>query len=640
MSWHSGVGDIQAYLKDCVASYRNVWQSEWIPRYDTWKQMLESTRVHRIARPGSARVVQSLDTQIEQARSQIVSVWARSVTVSTITRYLTAEPVWRVETDDDAGNETLAEALSPYLRGLFLALDRDVVDDHLGFSWDHLVKASMVQFGKVIARPGIVRDGEYIRPVCPIIDPSMFYHDIGPSLPCHFIYEEQLAIRAIRAQLLKFGLTMPGKYADSPPGELLTFTHVFIDDIEDGKPKLYEAVLVNNEPIVWHAGTDQEDYASENAHYDRAPYEIVSMPPGPFPLLTGKGAVANHAEPLYAPGQRIVEQLEGLESLKADAAALAATPPVQVERDAGNKEDVSLHPGGVSETKMNEVKIHTIETTSPREFIAESSIASFRDQLDAIFPMDLIRALAKPGDSALLYNNQIKEAEKALAPLTMAVTTVKQRIARRLLDMARRDGGAMRVRRRLGDEAGAEREGKTRLAMLKPDMLPTEFELNVEEPIEFPKDALAQAQVAQQLKALGMFPDEAILRMVYKDPQPRRSLEKARQQRVADHPALLARDSLNKLRDELAAAKARYALAETKAERIRWSNTIFTIESDIEPLEASLLNRQSPRAQPDPMGLAPAQQSLEDKGGNALTDMRTNGRAPVPVPSVNGGGGA
>lgn len=618
------------YLRDAVAHYRHEWQSQWIqPRFRVWQQMLQPERQFRLKPSGF--VVHGVERARQLEQSQVVSTWPRSATSMILARYLVSDPVWRVETDDRPENETRAEILAPYLQGIAWALDEDVQDANLGYSWDQRFKASLVQFGKSIARPGLRRDGEYVRPTCALIDPSTFYHDIGRAYPCHYILDVEMPLAAIVADLEAMGARMPADVPQNDMAALAKLTHIFIQDrTPSGERKVLEAVLVNDKNARIGYG-DNEDVYRESPYYRRVPYIITSMPPGPFSLEAKSGELAFHAEPIHAPALPAIEQLEALLSLQADAAVNAARPHLLLERAEGNNDEVGREPGGISEVRQGEVNVKPIIEQSGREFLAKDMVDALRREVEGIVPVRLIEAMSNPGDSALLSRQQIDEAQKALAPLTMAVTTGKQRIMRELLTQMVEDGRPMRVTVVLGDGAG-ESEGRRRQVVLKPDMLPDPMTLNVEEPIEFPKDALKQAQVAQAIQALKMLPDEEILRMVYKHPAPRKALAKARMQQAQQHPANQSIDFLMLLYDRKAEYEERAKAAKSESERNEYTLLAMAQQNIISDLIPSLLNKQSPRAEPNPRGIAPAQQSLEDKGANSLTDVRTNGRTPVAAP--------
>ena len=217
----------EVYLKGQLAHYRNLWLTEWAPRYRNWQRMLEPTRAHKL---GGFKDPYRVRTRAEadlEAESQIVTTWARSAVAAITARYLTQRPVWRVITDEDPGNQVKAEALAPYALAVTRALDADVVARRLGYSWDFLLKASMTHWGKVVARPGVVtvtqteKDGKgrmrevtYVRPVCPLINPSEFYHDIGKAIPAHYFYERKLTLAHIRAELADMRLQLPAKLRD------------------------------------------------------------------------------------------------------------------------------------------------------------------------------------------------------------------------------------------------------------------------------------------------------------------------------------------------------------------------------------------------------------------------------------------
>ena len=629
--------DPQAYLTGVVSAMRDEWQREWTPRFRAWQQMLEPTTAHHIARPGLMDTVLGTGEAKEKERSQIVSTWARAATTAILSRYLSADPVWRVITDDDPANETKAEHLAPYLDGIFMELDRRVVENRLGFSFDHLLKSSIVQFGKVIIRPGIVVEGDMARPIADIFSPEFFYHDIGKTYPCHYIYDRKLSFGRIRGELAGMGLELPEKWAErNPIKEEGKFTHVFIDDLADGKPILYEAVLIEDEPVLLGEGDQIERYR-ESPYYNHSPYIIVPMPPGPFSLSNAWGATGNHAEPIYAPGMRMVAQWEGLESVRADAAALAASPPVHIERAEGNEEKVRIAPGEEIETRRNEITITPIQTQTGGQFLAESTVKGFERALNSIIPSRLIEALSNPGDSALLNRDQLDQAEKALAPITIAVTTAKQMLAARLLEMMVDSNSPMQVRIVLDERAGAEREGRSRLVRLSKEMLPESYELNVEEPIEFPNDPLVQVQTYERLVASGAFSPIEARRKVFKDPRPRRSQELVDQAMVQKHPSSQARRVVQSLRDELAVAEVALKLAKTPETAMERRIAVYTILNDLAAQERALLGGQSPRQPPEMAGLAPAQQSQEQKGANSLTELRATGRAPVPMPAGGGG---
>ena len=618
-------------LKEALASYKTLFLP-YQARLRDFRKMLEPVRQGEIAAWSTTGA--GVDRQLQLSRSQVVSIWPRVVTNAIQQRYLTSRPTWRVITDDDPGNIVTAEALTRDVDGLFLALDDWYSDTKQGFSWDAALKASIVQFGKSIQRPGIVKDGDYLQPVSPLIDPAHFYHDIGPSNPCFYIHERKLKMARVQGELdmMRASAQIPAKLLEMKGDTEVEFAHIYMQEKKDGITKTHEAVLLNGEAIVLNHGGDSAAYARESPYFgERKPYIVTPMPAGAFPLSEQGSDAEYHAEPIYAPAKRIIEQIEGLQSLLADSAAFAAKPPLIVERDTRDNNDVvRLNPGERTETTTGAVKVSSVQMTSTSPFIAESMLQTFYDMLDTLVPLRMMQAMTNPGDSTSLNRQQIDTAEKALAPITRAIERAKQDTAYWFLDALshENEGSVMRV---LVTQDADGKDRRTAVRKLTKKNIPTYFRVSVEEPPEFPNDLLKEMQTIAQEQATGMWPDTEIAAR-HGEPRPHAMKEKALAEKVQDHPAMVVLRVLDTLRGKLAAAEAEYAIASTERARHAAFIKVETLKGDVAGQEAALGGGQSPRQSPDAMGIAPAQQSQEDMGANSLTDMRVAGRSPVPSP--------
>ena len=414
-----------------------------------------------------------------------------------------------MHSEEGKAAQTSDEMLIQFGLSVFNQLDRQKIRGAGGFSWDYQLKQMGTWTGKEAFMVRVYDAGGYLKVECPFVDPMNLYHDIDVL--------EGERLRVVRHYTVRWGDVNShvagllgsiggrgGQYPISKPEKKKDDESVVCKDYWCREPdgEIHHAILVDGQPV--REGVIWTDHG-----HRRIPIVISSRPSaahGFQGVKHGAASVADtvayyHAEPFYARAISPLRFLQGLESLAADGAALAALPIFLHRRDGGRKgvQKQEIKPFAMLEMTTNE-QLEVLRGINEGKIALDTAIQRVKGEMNDIYPDYLVSPNVPSGMSGFAFNSQISQAKMFMVPWTRMDQAAKSELLASVIDQHQHAYPDLSFRL-----SGIMPEGgKFSRKFAVTDYPKEEFEIHVQEPAEIPGEELQNLQAAIQAVDAGL----------------------------------------------------------------------------------------------------------------------------------------
>lgn len=490
--------------------------------------------------------------QIESARSVYRSAWPKTRGEALIYRRTSARiNILPTVPGKDRAARLKNEGMTHFMLSRFRDLERQKAEGMGGFSWEHQHASLSTWTGKapyqVRVWPG--QDG-YLRVSCPFIDPLALMHDIDTqpweqhrvvtyrSVPWADLEQTLAKLTQGRANMY---IQPTQESKDQKNGHALVADYWRRSTAANGKSRLTHAFMVeggrsSQGQQQWQPVRDVVEW--DDHGYRKLPIVVPARPDATLHFqdpkqLAGGGALSGlqartlrHAVPFYAAALDELKFLNGLESLRADDAALAAAL-------------ILMHRGGLPHDKTeNDVKpgVNILEMVEGEELELLNNIASGRISLDAAitsryqrlsdhFPDSLVNYQGSAGEAGYAINSKIENAELYMVPWTHLDEISGELLIQSIVDQHRHAWKDKKFKLSgIMPEGSGRFQGEFGVA----DYPSGEFEVDIQRPAEIPGKRLETQNLIKTDLELGLIsPRQAMV--LRGDPEPERTLEEIEQ---------------------------------------------------------------------------------------------------------------
>ena len=449
--------------------------------------------------------------RVEDSRSRYVSSWISTrVNASLNRRTASKTNILPIVYGDDDADEKMVERRQKLVQfgdGLFTALDWQKARGAGGFSWDYQMKQLGTYCGKVAFHTRVYPDGkDRLCVQAPFLDPLNLTHDID--------VEENQVLRIVHKMTMRWSdiptfvegytagradaLPTPDMPLGMKPAEKAIIQSYWRRD-PDGS--IHRALLINagkegKTPMPIRQGVTWTDHG-----YDRLPITVLSRPEAThnFQLtiaeMTLNSQTYYHAVPFYAAAIPELRFLEGLESLAADGAALAALPIFLHKKEGGrdgvNKRDIK--PFAFLELATNE-QLQVLQNITQGSVTVDSAIQRIKQNLNDVWPDFLVgQAFQDSGSSGFKFNSQIGQAKMYMVPWTRIDETAKRELVANVVSQHQNvyPGKFFYL-------TGVVETTRYAIKFGVKDYPEGDFDIDFEEPAEIPGEELQNLQAAIQ----------------------------------------------------------------------------------------------------------------------------------------------
>ena len=408
--------------------------------------------------------------------------------------------------EDRVENEGIIELAM----GIFRNLDKAKVRGMGGFSWDQGMKQLSTWTGKTAFIPRVYQDPKNpggLLVEAPFLDPFNLYHDIDT-----LDGEEHRIVRPftikwsnIPAMVLKWSGGRDGVQIPLKPDTAKLNDDVVVHDYwrRDPDGKIWNSMIVNGIPII--KSVEWSDHG-----YTQLPIVIVSRPAANHSfqdIQTSKMSTKDaqtyyHAEPFYARAIPLISFLEGLESLAADGAALAALPMLLHRKDGGKEGVKKRDIGPLAFLELSgQEQLGVLHGIADGRVTVDNAIERIKSQLNEVFPDFLVSPGVLANVAGYSFNSQVSQAKMYMVPWTRVDEAAKTQALECIMDQHRnvpafKDksfmiSGILPSGSRFSRKFGVKDYPKER------------FEVDFQEPPEIPGQALQRAALATQMRDSG-----------------------------------------------------------------------------------------------------------------------------------------
>lgn len=496
-----------------ISDLEQMW-SLWRARYLYWMSKSFPGNPMGQILTGIGTIFQTESVQeLEDRRSRFISEWIGTrgqaltdIRTSAKTNVLSA--TFGEESKDQLADEGLVELAT----GIFNMLRKQKIQGMGGFSWDYALKMMGTWTGKEAFMVRVYKDRHgHAKVEAPFIDPYNLFHDIDT--------QEGDEHRVVRRFEVKWR-DLPGEMArwtrgradalPSPPkpGDKKDDDYAVVSDYwrRDPDGKIWHSMLVDGgadsqgnrrfhpirESVVW------DDHG-----YGKLPIVVGSRPAANHGFqdakhsgMTVKDAKAYyHAEPFYARAINLVIFQEGLESLAADGAALAALPIFLRWKGDGGDESrkPEIKPFAMLEMATDE-QLRILDGISQGRFTVDNALERIDRQLSSVFPDLLLSTGQVANVSGYSITSQISQAKKYMVPWTRMDEAAKTELLRCAFDQHQNVYSDLDFR-----VTGILPETGKFGRVFKAADYPKDFDIDLQEPAEIPGEAQQKMALARAL---------------------------------------------------------------------------------------------------------------------------------------------
>jgi hypothetical protein len=491
-------------------------------RFEPWRGRYEHWMKFAFPYGGHAQVMANLGTlfdagsvqSLEDKRSRYVSEWVGTrgeVLTSRRTRATTN--ILSASYGNKDGPLPENEKLVEFAMGIFSMLDRQKVRGMGGFGWDYQLKQMGTWTGKeafvVRVYESRSTSGARIAKVeAPFIDPFSLCHDIDtlegeqhriirdftvrwedlPRLMQRWTAHQDRLPPPIMPRSAKSTdlVTITDYWRRDPDGDI--FHSIMIDGGKNsqGGQKMFPV----REVVEW------SDHG-----YGQTPIVVSSRPAATHGFHDGNGGgldaqVAYHAEPFYARAIPLLVFKQGLESLAADGAALAALPIFTHRKGTAGRgvQKKDLKPFAFLEMATDE-QLDVMRNIQDGRITVDTALARNAGELNEVWPDFLVSPGVLPNVAGYSFNSQIGQAKMYMVPWTRMDEVAKDQLLALVIDQHVSKHAALPFL----ITGIMPHGGKASRKFVVGDYPKGDFEIEIQEPAEIPGEALQKANMAKQM---------------------------------------------------------------------------------------------------------------------------------------------
>lgn len=617
-------------VQDAIGELRERWRP-WQARYDIWMEWL-----HRGA--GAGPEVASLGSlfnkgpvvELKERRSVYFSEWVSTRRNALHSRIMSAKTnIQPAIYGDSEKDRFLGEGLVQLSLGLTKALDVQKVKGFGGYSWDGNMKQQITDYGKTVFMVQVTASEGEARLTAPLLDVKNVYHtlDSHPGDQQRVVYEREVRWSDVPGLVRQLkGDMLPARPDDKKPSDSVTISHFW----QEWQGEVLRSLLVDGQPIrasVWW-----------DPGYRSLPIVIVSNPGGSHRSQNvGSGRsgstdaqVYYHAEPFYARAISQLIFLEGLESLAADAAALAGLPVLLHRKAAGGESGADpseVKPMGWIELLEDE-QLNTLQGIAAGAFTVDNAIQRVYQNLQSVYPDFLVTPDFPAGTSGFAMNSQIGQARIYLTAPTRMAEMAKMMLM----------GQAIEQHQALAPNAsfhlrGILPEGGRFARKFSVEDYPSgHFDIEVQEPAEIPGEAALSMNIAVQGVQSGLISPwtARVTRLGISDPQA--EADRVLAAAVEQGQSNINQEQLKQMRERVDALKAEAKRARSRETRETLKRQIMVAENDLAAFERQLgIAPEVGFEQAPEFGVPPSSNPPQNTTENPQLQAMAEGRQSVGV---------
>ena len=492
-------GQTLTRIKDEVGQFRTDWKT-WQARYDVWMRWLHTSRSEKSSTTNIGTMLNAGDTrQVQQRRSKYFSEWAISRRNALHWRMLGAKTtVLPTVYGEDETERRAGEQLTQLALGIFALLDSQKVRGGGMYSWDADFKQRIADYGKVAFMPEVYDMGKGLAGVrARFLDVYNLYHDMDsePGDLMRYAYEFNIKWREVPAYVR----SIDGEFAPQRPqdkdenDDAVVVTYWKEEHLGEGK--VMRAILIDGRPIREDVEWLAEGFGSIPIVMERNQGASHSQQQ----IRSGNSLFSNaknyyHAEPFYARAISQLEFLEGLESLRADAAALSSLPMFLWRRgkagdsNAGNMEKYPLATIPLAEDEQ----LAVLDGISRGALSVDIAIDGVKRSLNDIFP-DFLVSPFPLNVSGFSANSQIEQSEIYMTPWTRMSEGGKKGLIEQVIEQH-----VLTPHLNFALRGVLPEGGRFATTFTVKDYPKGHFDIDFEEPAEIPGQALQAMNLATQ----------------------------------------------------------------------------------------------------------------------------------------------
>lgn len=487
--------------------------------------------------------------EVEPQRSVYRTSWPKTRGEALIYHRTAARPnVLPTVVGHDAAARKKNEGMTHFVLSRFRDLERQKAEGMGGFSWDHQHASLSTWTGKVAYEVRVWPDAKgYLQVSCPFIDPLALMHDIDTQ-PWEqhrvvvYRYMRWADIHETLAGLTQKRANMYIERTQESKDTKNEFALVADYWCRKGKEGLTHSYMVDGGKTSqgkqqWQNVRDTVEWSDHG--YRKLRVVVAARPDATLQFQKTEGHQAlsavqaralRHAVPFYAGALDEIKFLNGLESLRADDAALAAAYILK-RKGFGADDDTGkdLMPGVNTFDLTDEQAIEVLNNIASGRVSLDTAIKDGYSKLSDHFPDNLVNYQGSAGEAGYAINTKLDSALIYLVPWTHLDEISNELMIGSIIDQHQYVWKDEKYKFKL---SGIMPEGSGRFQgdFTVKDYPDGEFDVDIQRPVEMAGKKLElQARIKGDLE-LGLI-SPRMARIARGDPEPDRTDEEINQAR-------------------------------------------------------------------------------------------------------------
>lgn len=650
MAYLTGVGDQEAFIQGDIAHLRQVflYYQKFLDRMDA---LIYPVLSQETAQARWSQVKFSDKETRSQDQSQFISRVIYQMVRSFISRMVRSPIIIdlaRMAADDaEAQGQHVVE---DHLQGVLNYLNDLANDEERDLNHTSLMAMYAGRYGKIIQAPRVEKIGSEWCYGWDFYHPRNVYHDFG-SYPRRAVHEFWNGRAQIEQKLFDTtGKQLPPGVQGTDNKALLRYSELWVEEKTPKGVKISRFVLVGDEVVDIREG--------KASGYERMPFQIITDKGvgAKFQAITQSvqhstdvrmpfQGIEDHARPFYDSLEDAVRIRDDIASMELQALALGVDPTIHIQAqggDAGALEGQRLGPGVTVITDIErQVKIEAIQLAS-RVLSDFTTPQLIQAEIDHVWPAVNWGATSGANESGILYNQRIDQAKNAIvAPALLVAIAYRRGFAEILKQEVEQDVSiALPAIRTAGRS-----QGHLQLIDFKARRdIPRSYGLRVTVPPMLAEDELKTVQIYQLAVTSGGYDEQLAMSTILRHQDAIGVLNRRQMDKMRNSPEALQIAQVFRAHEEARALEADAAREPDPAKRAVKIRAAIWAKMQAKAMDAKLTGAgQAFQQQPEPQGIAPAQQPPEALGGlNPSVQRMTagvgapGGRPPTNIPGPGG----
>lgn len=473
--------------------------------------------------------------------------------------------------DSDAKAE-LQHMMEESAIGLLNDVSSRISQTGLGLTVVGKLAESAIKRGKIVQRQWMQLDanGNAI-PHWEIYEPINVSHDFG-DLPRRFINEQWNSKAQTVSRLESMGFTVPETVTRMTDKSDLRMSDIWIEEWDNAKQKklVHNAILVENtligEPREWmHDRLPMQSISTGESL--SSPSEVFEHTPAQGrqkSTATSRGLrfdeMERHAQPMFAPLETTIRQLEDALSLELLATALGSLPVTDITHTTQDTKKGQISPNDLQSPGAvveHDASIHIGHIRGAQATLAQFRVPEKLERdIQRIIPDALSGGASSPNQSGYHLYQQITRANIGLSPPSTLTATAVMMGLTELFEQGRSLGAKIQLN---NVSASGESKGKSYLVNydFKKNM-PEVYRFNVIAPTMIPDDMGRIADIAQRWQQNGVSKEstfDTVLLLTDPRGEIERQRREVREESQGEQDRQRSRDLLEEVRENEQASR-------------------------------------------------------------------------------------